>query len=612
MGEIKVPVIVVGGGGCGLAASIMLSNLGVEHVLFESHPATAHLPKASLLNQRTAEILDQHGIWQEILKIGCPPDKMKYYQYTTSLGGKGPFDRYEFCRIPCYGCNNDPGYDEDFAIYRKHSAYSHSNLPLIRLEPLLRSEAERRNPGKILFNHKVIGFHEEIDRVTVEVVNRATNQQSTYVADYVIAADGGKTIGPTIGISYEGIRNLADTTSIHFKADLSKYWEEGMLINYIVGLQGQEGAISSKSSLFGGNWSAIVVTGPSWGRKSEEWVLHLSLGQDHKPLDTFSEAELVQVIRDTLKIPELEPEILISSRWQIDAVLAERYQTKRIFLAGDAAHRHPPFAGLGLNTAFGDAHNLTWKLAAVLKGEARESLLLSYEPERRPAGRRVVDWAILAFLNIRLLDSASGLLPGGASTLKMNERTLAALTSDTFDGEARRAIFRYAVDSQRVETAAHDIELGAVYETGVLVPDGSNPHKMDPRGNAYIPIARPGHRMPHVWLQGRENISTFQLIDDKGTWVLFTDTSDLSQKWFLAVDNLVARTGLKVNIVRIGAGGNYEDHDGQWMEDSGMEADQAGVVLVRPDQYIAFRATKFSPQAMADFSKITEMLEPVH
>src|SRR5665213_3211278 len=169
MKEVEVPVLIVGGGGCGLVSSIMLSNLGVDHVLVEAHPATAHLPKASLLNQRTAEILDQHGVWNEILKIGCPPEQMKYYYYSSSLGVQGQSGGFLFDRIPCYGCNNDPGFDEDYARYRRDSAYTHCNLPLIRLESLLRTEAERRNPEKILFNHRMVCFEEKHDHVSVEV-----------------------------------------------------------------------------------------------------------------------------------------------------------------------------------------------------------------------------------------------------------------------------------------------------------------------------------------------------------------------------------------------------------------------------------------------------------
>src|SRR3546814_17489547 len=86
------------------------------------------------------------------------------------------------------------------------------------------------------------------------------------------------------------------------------------------------------------------------------------------------------------------------NNWKGQGVLARRFREARIFLAGDAAHRHPPTPGLGLNTAVQDAQNLTWKRAAVLKGQAAPSLLDSYEAERRPVATRTVNWAKLNFL----------------------------------------------------------------------------------------------------------------------------------------------------------------------------------------------------------------------
>ena len=70
-------------------------------------------------------------------------------------------------------------------------------------------------------------------------------------------------------------------------------------------------------------------------------------------------------------------------RWKVEAVIADSFRSGRVFLVGDAAHRHPPTGGLGLTSGIQDVHNLCWKLAAVLSGDAAPALLDSYEPERR-------------------------------------------------------------------------------------------------------------------------------------------------------------------------------------------------------------------------------------
>lgn len=112
--------------------------------------------------------------------------------------------------------------------------------------------------------------------------------------------------------------------------------------------------------------------------------------------ERFNEDNLVPRLRALLKIPDLQPEILHISHWIQERVLASKYQQGRLFLAGDAAHRHPPTTGLGLNTAVTDANNLAWKLAFVYRGWASPGIMDTYERERRPVGRRNCDWVSAA------------------------------------------------------------------------------------------------------------------------------------------------------------------------------------------------------------------------
>lgn len=90
MAELSVPVLIVGGGGCGLAASLFLSDLGIDHLLVERHTSTSHLPKAHYLNQRTMEIFRQHGIADSVYEVGTPREMFSQVRWRTSLGGDGP------------------------------------------------------------------------------------------------------------------------------------------------------------------------------------------------------------------------------------------------------------------------------------------------------------------------------------------------------------------------------------------------------------------------------------------------------------------------------------------------------------------------------------------
>lgn len=105
---------------------------------------------------------------------------------------------------------------------RKDSAALATNLPLLRLEPILRKMAEERNPGRVLFEHQVIDFNEEEDGVIVTVQTPSGDMQR-YRAKYVVAADAGKLSTTKLGIKLEGPTALIDFVSIHFKADLSDY-----------------------------------------------------------------------------------------------------------------------------------------------------------------------------------------------------------------------------------------------------------------------------------------------------------------------------------------------------------------------------------------------------
>ena len=173
MPEHEVPVLIIGGGGCGLSASIFLSNLGVENLVVERHASTSLLPKAHYLNQRTMEAFRQHGVSDAILAVGAPIEKFGKVRWTTSMGGDGPLDRRVIHEMDAFGGGAlRPRYEADGPCLS-------SNYPQLRLEPLLREQAERRAPGQIRFHHEVTGWEQADDGVTVSVRDRDTGEDLT-------------------------------------------------------------------------------------------------------------------------------------------------------------------------------------------------------------------------------------------------------------------------------------------------------------------------------------------------------------------------------------------------------------------------------------------------
>lgn len=110
--------------------------------------------------------------------------------------------------------------------------------PLCRTEPILKNLATERNPGRILFKHNVIDFSDEGDYVLVQVED-GNGSMTTYRTQYLVGADAGKTVGPKIGVVQEGDRALADMVSLHFKADLSKYWDDREFVRYLINGAGE-------------------------------------------------------------------------------------------------------------------------------------------------------------------------------------------------------------------------------------------------------------------------------------------------------------------------------------------------------------------------------------
>jgi putative polyketide hydroxylase len=256
---------------------------------------------------------------------------------------------------------------------------------------------------------------------------------------------------------------------------------------------------------------------------------------------------VIQLVREAAGLPD----VAVSLRTQIPdtdlkllgfaigAQLAQQYRMGRTFLVGDAAHIVPPTGGLGANTGIQDAHNLAWKLAAVVRGEAGPALLETYHDERRPVGLLTMEQALARW----------GSRVGEAS-------------------EASAPLMDYAA-----------VVFGYWYRsTAVLgVTEDARP--------AYLPselTGQPGTRAPHVWLQrDGERLSTIDLFGRH--YVLLTGSDGAA--W---VDAARSVTDSRVDAHRIGGDGDLADPDGSWAGAYGVS--NRGAVLIRPDGFVAWRS----------------------
>jgi 2,4-dichlorophenol 6-monooxygenase len=587
--HVEVPVLIVGAGGSGLTASIFLADLGVRSLLVERHRSTSRQPRAHLLNARTMEVLGQHGLAEYVYRAGAPKENCGAMVWLTSLGGDGPLDRRVLYRTSAYG-----GGDLEPA-YTKASAYRHGNLGQRWLEPLLVEQARRRHPDGVLFGHELVDFAAHEDGVSATVVDLDSGGEPITVhARYLIGADGGRTIGNALGVRMLGTPTFLDWVNLHVRADFSEFIPyDDAVVNRIACLT-DDGRLEH---------CGVVPMGPNrWGRHSEEWTIMFCVPPGGRRGDDLDDDSVVRAVRDTLKLPaDHELDVLSISRWPVEGKVAERFRCGRVFLVGDAAHRHPPSGALGLNTGIQDSHNLAWKLAAVLHGHADEELLVSYEAERRPVAQRVVERALFSLFNQIAISAGTGIMPGAG--LEWNHAQLEALFSDTPDGETRRALLFEYFNTNRIATAHLAVEMGYDYaDAGFVVPDGSARPSADPMGLLYPQTARPGHRMPHAWLtrrtaRGTERVATHDLVSP-GHFVLLAGNAARSAPD--AAVPLAEQYGVKVIELAVGADHDLRDEDGEWTRLRGH--DEHGAILVRPDGFVAMRL----PTACPDYRTAIE------
>ena len=559
-----VPVLIVGGGGAGLTASMLLARQGVEHLLVSARPGTSDLPKAHVLNQRSMEVLEDAGVAEAIAERSTSAEQMAATAFYAGLAGPDADYGRRLARLESWGAG---GEDE---FWRGASPCRALNLPQIRLEPLMKARAEELSPGRIRFNHELIALAQDEDGVRATIRDNASGREYAVACDYLIGADGGRLIARLIGVEYEGLGVVTQTATLHVSADFSRWAKDpDVLIRWIYSPQA-------------GVLVVMVPMGPErWGPDSEEWVIHLNY-----PVDTAeSDAQVEADARRALGIGDHPMTIHKITRWAVDAVLASRFKVGRVFLLGDAAHRHPPTGGLGLTSAIHDAQNLCWKLAAVLSGAASPALLETYEPERRPVDARNCQRSLENAVNHFAIGSELALSPENSP-----ERNLELLrrvwSNNPHDAELRCTV-RRMMRAQSMEFSELNVEYGYAYDSAAVVDDGTPAPEPIDDIRVYEPSTRPGSPLPHAWIDDEEgNRRAIKDLVTPGRFLLIAGED--GEAWCEAAQELAADTGVPLDAVRIGhLDGDLYDPRLGWARQRQIKPD--GAVLVRPDRHIGWR-----------------------
>lgn len=543
----STPVLIVGGGPVGLSLALFLDYWDVPSTIVNIGATARMHPKGNGQNARTMEHYRQLGFSDEIRKLGLPSD------HPFDQGFFTRWSKYEIYRYEC------PSWSERQELRKKGPATDQYVEPMYHVnqmyvEQLLFEKVKACKNVDVRFGYEVKDFQENQDGVVVHTVKLDGGEEHVFEAKHMVDCSGGRSfIRRRLDIDYVGDIQMKDA------------WMAGLFYTIWLRIpQLYPKHLSHRKAWF---YYAVNADRDTLGMMAtlngaDEFVIFLKATDNIEDVD---EATIKRKLGKAIDDPEVDIEVLARASWMAGAAMTiNKYQKGRVFLAGDSAHLFTPVGGFGLNTGVDDAHNLAWKLAAVHHGWGGSKLLESYDLERRPIGFRNT----------------------GASR-KYSTRTTPPNVPPEFEDdspageEARKKAYEMPFIKHNhfncpEEQDCTGVQLGARYDDSPLIVSDTSPpeDKWPETFDTYHPSGVPGGRLPHVWLDDKHAMGS-SLFDrlGKGYTLLRLDQSEVDSS---ALEKAAKLKGVPLSLLDITmpeARGLYERN----------------FVLVRPDQYIAWR-----------------------
>jgi 2,4-dichlorophenol 6-monooxygenase len=578
MADITTDVLIIGTGPAGSTTAALLSSSGVPNMVVNRYRWLANTPRAHITNQRTMEVLRDLGpkVEAEDYMHAAPQEIMGENVFCESLAGE------EIGRLKTWGTH-----PLSKAEHLMSSPTLMNDLPQTFMEPLLFKTACSRGT-QARMSTEYLRHVQDSDGVTTTCLDRLTKKELTIRSKFLVGADGGNSlVAAQEALPFEGKMGVGGSMNILFRADLSKYVAHRPSVLYWVMQPGAD---------VGGIGMGLVRMVRPWN----EWLI--VWGYDiAQPAPKVDVSMATEVARQLVGDPALEIELISANTWTVNNMYATDMQKGRVFIMGDAAHRHPPSNGLGSNTSIQDAFNLAWKLSAVVKGQATAKLLDSYTEERAPVARQIVTRANQSIAEFGPIFAALGMDAGVKP--EVMQQNLIARCDATPEAERQRAAIREAIAFKKYEFDAHGVEMNQRYVSGAVVTDGQvEPAFQLDAELHYQPTTWPGARLPHVWVfehaTGRK-LSTLDLCG-RGRFTLLTGIG--GEDWVAAAETLGKEMGLALATHLIGPRRRITDHTGDWARAS--EIMDSGCLLVRPDQHVAWRAAEMTADPTSDLRRV--------
>jgi 2-polyprenyl-6-methoxyphenol hydroxylase-like FAD-dependent oxidoreductase len=458
--KLETPVLIAGGGPTGLVLASVLSRYGIGCVLAERNTHTTLFPKMDVTNGASMELLRRLGVDEELRRVGVAPQHS--FDVIFAPGLDGP----EITRWAL------PSVDDQRSALRRLTDGARPGQPWQRcsqaiFEAMMMDRAKRDPLIDVRQGWRLETCAQAGDAVDATLVDDA-GESVQVQARYLVGCDGASSrVRSQLRIAMDGVKDITTFALVHFRsADLANLHALGQFWH----LYTTDGA--------------VVIAQD----EVDTWTLHHDLGPDIDDPDPIGDPR--EFVARALGRPIVISEILASSVWRPNALLADRYGRDRILLAGDAAHTMIPTGGHGMNTGLGDAFNLGWKLAGTLHGWGGEGLLTSYEAERRPVGERNRNASVE---NVMVLLKYRDIVDPNL------------IGQDSDEANAHRAAVAAFLTANNGENTSIGIELDVRYDDSPIVctPDTEAP-PWDRR--AFAPTVRPGHRAPNVVVADGETL----------------------------------------------------------------------------------------------------------
>jgi 2-polyprenyl-6-methoxyphenol hydroxylase-like FAD-dependent oxidoreductase len=438
----EVPVLIVGGSLVGLTTAMLLGHHGVPALSVERHAGTAIHPRAGHFQLRTMELFRQLELEERV--------RAKSRETYSPTGGIIAVESLAGRELATYVRDLNEGVEGFSPTVR---VFINQDV----LEPLLRERALELG-ATVRTRTEAVGLEQDDDGATVTLRDLDSGEESTVRARYVVAADGNRSpMRERLGIGMRGYGQLSRSITIYFRADCSELLRDrnqGVLYVHNPELRG-----FFRLDRTGGTGFLVINTVGS--DVTQDSAVDVQAG--------LTEERAMAFLRTAIGA-DMPMELVDIAPWQAEANCAERLREGRVFLAGDAAHVVPPNGGFGGNAGVQDAHNLAWKLAAVIKGDAGPGLLDTYEAERLP----------LCELTVR----------------------------QAYTRYATRVVPERGTDDAEPAVPDIELEIGLVMRSDAIMSEDGDDDAL------HLPPSsldgRPGTRAPHVWIAaGRSTLDLF-------------------------------------------------------------------------------------------------------